>query len=87
MKMKERKQQIKVKRDSSYFTKDTLVQHLRAIGTAIIRDAETNSEYLNSNCKSISILATIAPETEITTINYSIECFADPRISLKGEKQ
>jgi hypothetical protein len=59
---------------------DTLSKHMVAIGKRIIKDAENGIAPSPTCCRSITITANIAPETSVTTIEYHVEEYADPRV-------
>ena len=56
-----------------------LVAHLKAIGSAIIDDADHLAVDTNS-LRMVRVEAEIAPCEEITTVTYTLERAADPRI-------
>ena len=60
--------------------------HLKAVGEAIIKDAE-QIRLEPSNITSIKISAEIAPCTELTYITYEIDRRADPRIPERYEDE
>ena len=56
-----------------------LVAHLKAIGSAIIDDA--NHLTVDTNrLRMVRVEAEIAPCEEITTVTYTLERAADPRL-------
>ena len=58
----------------------TLQKHLYEIGTRIQKDA-SSWMFLNPRvCRKITVLAEISPVDSITTVTYTIEENADPRI-------
>lgn len=59
---------------------DALVAHLKAIGGAIIDDADHLSVDTN-RLRKIRVEAEIAPCEQITTVTYTLERIADPRIN------
>ena len=73
-----------VERDYFLTSPEVVSAHLKAVGEAIIRDAD-QIRLEPSNITSIKILAEIAPCTNITYVRYEIERRADPRIPEKGD--
>ena len=69
-----------------YMKSDSLAQHIRCVGQAIIDDA-LSIALKTSNICSIEISALISPGDRITKINYDIDRFADPRIPNKKEDE
>lgn len=59
-------------------TTEQLAEHLKAVGQAIINDAE-KVKLTPGNIQSIHIDVEIAPLEEITSVHYSINRLADPR--------
>lgn len=59
---------------------NTLVAHLKAIGGAIIDDADHLTVDTNRLYK-VRVEAEIAPCDEATTVTYTLERTADPRLS------
>ena len=72
----------------NYFLSSTeaVSTHLKAVGDAIIKDAE-QIRLEPSNITSIKISAEIAPCTQITYVTYEIERIADPRIPERFEDE
>ena len=58
---------------------DALVAHLKAIGGAIIADADHLAVDTN-RLHMVRVEAEIAPCKEITTVTYTLERVADPRL-------
>ena len=58
---------------------DALVAHLKAIGGAIIVDADHLAVDTN-RLRMVRVEAEIAPCEEITTVTYTLERTADPRL-------
>lgn len=56
--------------------REDLARHLRAIGQAIINDADNVSGI--SHASHIGIVARIAPMQEVTKIRYTIERIGEP---------
>lgn len=73
-----------VKRDYFLSSPEAVSSHLKAVGEAIIKDAEQIC-LEPSNITSIKISAEIAPCTELTYITYEIDRRADPRIPERYE--
>ena len=69
------KQTTEVPRPKS-LPRDDLTLHLKAIGQAIINDANALAGV--GNASRISITAVIAPLTEVTKVRYTIERIAEP---------
>ena len=63
---------------------DALADHLKAIGKAIIDDAEHLSIDTN-RLRMVRVEAEIAPCEQITTLTYTLERTADPRIHRSAE--
>lgn len=59
--------------------RDALATHLKAIGNAIIDDAEHLAIDTN-RLRMVRVEAEIAPCEQITTVTYTLERTADPRI-------
>lgn len=59
--------------------KEGLIAHLKCIGQTIIDDAEAIGAK-PQRTRYIAISAAINPAEEVTTIDYKIERYADPRI-------
>ena len=74
-----------VKRDYFLSSPEAVSAHLKAVGEAIIKDAE-QIRLEPSNIASIKISAEIAPCTNITYVRYEIDRRADPRIPERGNK-
>lgn len=60
-------------------TQEQLREHIKAIGEAIVKDAERIIPTVDRTFH-IRITAEIKPES-VTTIEYKIERYADPRIT------
>lgn len=60
-------------------TTEQLVEHIKAVGNAIVDDAERISIDAK-NIMSLSIKAEIAPLEQVTTIEYTYNRKADPRL-------
>lgn len=58
---------------------DALAEHLKAIGKAVIDDAEHLAVDTN-RLHMVRVEAEIAPCKEITTVTYTLERVADPRL-------
>ena len=58
---------------------DALAEHLKAIGKAVIDDAEHLAVDTN-RLRMVRVEAEIAPCEQITTVTYTLERAADPRI-------
>ena len=58
---------------------DALAEHLKAIGKAVIDDAEHLAVDTN-RLRMVRVEAEIAPCEQITTVTYTLERTADPRI-------
>lgn len=58
---------------------DALAEHLKAIGKAVIDDAEHLAVDTN-RLRMVRLEAEIAPCEQITTVTYTLERTADPRI-------
>lgn len=78
------KDQYKVERPYA-LTDDDLKEHIRAVGRKIIEGADKMG-LKACGIRSIDISASIAPAELVTTIDWNIEEYADPRIS-KGEQK
>lgn len=74
-----------IERKSSLSRAD-LIAHLKCIGQTIIDDAEVIGAKPQRTCY-ITISAVINPVEEVTTIDYRIERYADPRIEKKDETE
>ena len=74
--------------ERNYFlsSPEAVSAHLKAVGEAIIKDAEQIC-LEPSNITSIKISAEIAPCTELTYITYEIDRRADPRIPERYEDE
>lgn len=73
-----------VERDYFLTSPEVVSSHVKAVGEAIIKDAE-DIRLEPSNIASIKISAEIAPCTNITYVRYEIERRADPRIHKRGD--
>jgi hypothetical protein len=73
-----------IERDYFLTSPEVVSSHVKAIGEAIIKDAE-EIRLEPSNIASIKISAEIAPCTNITYVRYEIERRADPRIHERGD--
>lgn len=61
-----------------FMNNDALAEHLKAIGKAVIDDAEHLT--VNTNrLRMVRVEAEIAPCEQITTVTYTLERTADPR--------
>lgn len=60
-------------------TQEELRKHLIAIGERIIGDAE-KMNFPAGNTLSITITASINPGESVTTVQYNIDRYADPRV-------
>ena len=60
-------------------TTQMLVEHIKAVGQAIIDDADKIA-FDAHDLISINISAEIEACTQVTTVNYQLERLADPRI-------
>lgn len=73
----ERQKSITVKRSKS-LSNDDLAKHLKAIGKAIIDDAD--QIFIDTDrLRMLVIKAEIAPLEQVTTVTYTLERTADPR--------
>lgn len=68
---------MEVKRPKN-MSKDDLARHLKAIGKAIIDDADQIS-IDTDRLRMLVIKAEIAPLEQVTTVTYTLERAADPR--------
>lgn len=68
---------MEVKRPEN-ISKDDLASHLKAIGKAIIDDADQIS-IDTDRLRMLVIKAEIAPLEQVTTVTYTLERAADPR--------
>lgn len=68
-----------VERDYFLTSPEVVSAHLKAVGEAIIKDAD-QIRLEPSNITYIKISAEIAPCTSITYVRYEIERRADPRL-------
>ena len=75
-----------IQRDYLLTSPEAVSSHVKAIGEAIIKDAE-EIRLEPSNIASIKISAEIAPCTELTYITYEIDRRADPRIPERYEDE
>ena len=75
-----------IQRDYFLSSPEAVSAHLKAVGDAIIKDAE-QIRLEPSNITSIKISAEIAPCTELTYITYEIDRRADPRIPERYEDE
>lgn len=71
--------QTKIQREK-FLTTQQLVEHVKAVGQAIIDDADKIA-FDATDLSSIVIRAYINPNEEVTTVTYRMERYADPRIS------
>ena len=71
--------ETKVERAEHFCTNEELIQHIKAVGHAIINDADKLPTTPGVTF-SVSISAKIAPGEKVTSINYLIDRRADPRI-------
>ena len=60
---------------------EDLKKHIKAIGEQIVEDADRMGIEPRLT-KSVEIYARISPETEVTTVEWSIERIADPRVKV-----
>ena len=67
-----------------FMTPEKLAEHVRCVGQAIIDDAQSVATQC-THVRFIDITATVSPGTEITTVRYEIERYADPRITKRKE--
>ena len=72
------KMESSIQKDYFLTSPEAVSSHVKAVGEAIIRDAE-QIRLEPSNITSIKISAEIAPCTQITYVTYEIERIADPR--------
>ena len=75
-----------IERDYFLTSPEAVSSHVKAVGEAIIKDAE-DIRLEPSNIASIKISAEIAPCTNITCVRYEIERRADPRIPERYEDE
>ena len=75
-----------IQRNYYLISPEEVSAHLKAVGDAIIKDAE-QIRLEPSNITSIKISAEIAPCTELTYITYEIDRRADPRIPERYEDE
>lgn len=66
---------------NGFKTREDVIAHLKSVGQKIIDDAELIAPRPRYTTR-ISITANIEA-CEITTVEYDIECYADPRIKEK----
>lgn len=78
------KMESNIQRNYFLSSPEAVSAHLKAVGEAIIKDAE-QIRLEPSNIASIKISAEIAPCTNITYVRYEIERRADPRIHKRGD--
>ena len=71
--------QTRVSKGNKAMTTQQLVEHIKAVGQAIIDDADKIA-FDAHDLASIVIRAVIAPSEEVTTVTYRLERLADPRI-------
>lgn len=71
--------QTRVSKGNKAMTTQQLVEHIKAVGQAIIDDADKIAFDAN-DLFSICISAEIEPCSQVTTVNYHLERLADPRI-------
>ena len=69
-----------------FMTPEKMAEHIRCVGKAIMDDAQSVATQC-TKVRCIDIIATISPGTEITTVRYEIERYADPRIPEKKEDE
>ena len=72
------KNQTQVKRPE-YFSKVELIKHIKCIGQTIIERAE-DMAIDPIYGRGLEITAKVFPATEVTTVKWSVEVFADPRV-------
>lgn len=77
--------QTKIQRERDLTTQQ-LVEHIRAVGQAIIDDADKIA-FDTIDLASIVIRAYINPGEEVTTVTYRMERYADPRFSRYARKE
>lgn len=63
---------------------NALVDHLKAIGNAIVDDAEHLAVDTN-RLRMVRVEAEIAPGEQITTVVYTLERTADPRLPRRAK--
>lgn len=80
------KMESNIQRNYFLTSPEAVSAHLKAVGEAIIKDAE-QIRLEPSNITSIKISAEIAPCTELTYITYEIDRRADPRIPERYEDE
>lgn len=71
--------QTRVSKGNKAMTTQQLVEHIKAVGQAIIDDADKIA-FDAHDLFSIEIFADIAAGERVTTVNYCLERLADPRI-------
>ncbi len=71
--------ETKVKRKKLLTTKEELAEHLKCVGRAIVSDADQLALEPGGLCR-IAINVEIAPDQQITVINYKLERIADARL-------
>ncbi len=71
--------QTKIQREK-FLTTQQLVEHVKAVGQAIIDDADKIA-FDATDLSSIVIRAYINPNEEVTAVTYRMERYADRRIS------
>ena len=77
------KMESNIQRNYFLSSPEEVSAHLKAVGEAIIKDAE-QIRLEPSNIASIKISAEIAPCTQITYVTYEINRIADPRKPERG---
>lgn len=70
--------QTRVSKGNKAMTTQQLVDHVKAIGQAIIDDAEKIA-FDADDLSLIGISAIIAPHESVTTVKYQLNRIADPR--------
>lgn len=71
--------QTRVSKGNKAMTTQQLVEHIKAVGQAIIDDADKIA-FDAHDLFSICISAEIAACSQVTTVKYQLERLADPRI-------
>lgn len=72
------KNQMQVKRPE-YFSKEELIKHIKCIGQTIIERAE-DIAIDPIYGRGLEITAKVFPANKVTTVQWSVEVFADPRV-------
>lgn len=62
-----------------WLTVETLAEHLKTVGSAIKTDAEAIGHFADGG-QNVKIEAEISPGEAITTVKYTVERYADPRV-------